>query len=117
MESCTKFTPKIGVLCTLEISVKVCYNVYSGKGVFISRIPKNTKGVDSMPLRWKTDVLKQLKEKGYNTNRIRKDHIMGESMLQKLRSGSMVSWSTFETICKLLDCQPGDLIEFHSEDD
>jgi len=37
---------------------------------------------------------------------------MGEAMLQKIRSGQMVSWAALETICKLLKCQPGDLIEY-----
>ena len=65
-----------------------------------------------MPMQYKVDVVALLKEKGYNTNKIRKEKIMGESMLQKLRSGQMVSWATLETLCSLLDCQPGDLIEF-----
>lgn len=65
-----------------------------------------------MPMRYKVDVLAMLKEAGYNTNKIRKDRIMGESMLQKLRSGQMVSWATLETLCELLECQPGDLIEY-----
>ncbi len=65
-----------------------------------------------MPIVYKKDVLVALKEKGYNTNRIRKDKIMGESMLQKLRSGQLVSWATLETICALLECQPGDLVEY-----
>ena len=70
-----------------------------------------------MPLKYKIDVLSALKEKGYNTNKIRKEKIMGEAMLQKLRSGQMVSWATLETLCELLDCQPGDLIEFVKESD
>ncbi|MCQ2744701.1 MAG: helix-turn-helix transcriptional regulator [bacterium] len=65
-----------------------------------------------MSFRYKTDVLDLLKLKGFNTNKIRKEKIIGEAMLQKLRSGQMVSWAVLETICKLLDCQPGDLIEF-----
>ena len=65
-----------------------------------------------MPMQYKVDVVALLKEKGYNTNKIRKEKIMGEAMLQKLRSGQMVSWATLETLCSLLDCQPGDLIEF-----
>ena len=65
-----------------------------------------------MPMQYKTDVIAALKEAGYNTSRIRKDKIMGEAMLQKMRSGQMVSWATLETICDLLDCQPGDIIEF-----
>ena len=68
-----------------------------------------------MPIRYKIDVLSALKEAGYNTNRIRKEKIMGESMLQKLRSGQLVSWATIDLICDLLDCQPGDLIEFTRE--
>ena len=69
-----------------------------------------------MPMCYKVDVIAVLKEAGYNTNRIRKEKIMGEAMLQKIRSGQMVSWATLETICSLLECQPGDLIEFVKED-
>lgn len=68
-----------------------------------------------MPIIYKVDVLAKLKDAGYNTNRIRKDKIMGESMLQKIRSGQMVSWATMETLCELLDCQPADLIEYVKE--
>ena len=68
-----------------------------------------------MPMCYKVDVIAVLKEAGYNTNRIRKEKIMGEAVLQKIRSGQMVSWATLETICSLLDCQPGDLIEFAKE--
>ena len=68
-----------------------------------------------MPLRYKIDVMKALKENGYNTGRIRKDKIMGEAMLQKLRHEQMVSWNTLETLCRLLKCQPGDLIEYVEE--
>ena len=68
-----------------------------------------------MAMRYKVNVLAQLKEAGYNTSIIRKEKIMGEAMLQKIRSGQMVSWATLETICDLLDCQPGDLVEFVRE--
>ena len=68
-----------------------------------------------MPIIYKVDVLAKLKEAGYNTNKIRKEKIMGESMLQKIRSCQMVSWATMETLCELLDCQPADLIEYVKE--
>ena len=68
-----------------------------------------------MPIIYKMDVLAALKEKGYNTNRIRKDKVMGEAMLQKIRSGQMPSWFVLETICDLLDCQPADIIEFRRD--
>ena len=70
-----------------------------------------------MPMRYNVDLLAVLKEAGYNTNRIRKEKIMGEAMLQKIRTGQMVSWAVLETICDLLNCQPGDLIEFVKADE
>lgn len=65
-----------------------------------------------MPLRYKIDVLEALKDAGYSSTRLRKEKLMGESYMTQLRRGEMVSWKTIETICRLLDCQPGDLIEY-----
>ena len=65
-----------------------------------------------MGMKYKIDIIAALKDAGYNTNRIRKEKIMGEAMLQKIRSGQMVSWATMETLCELLNCQPADLIEY-----
>ncbi len=68
-----------------------------------------------MPMKYKVNVIAKLKEAGYNTGTIRKEKIMGEAMLQKLRHGQMVSWATLETICGVLNCQPGDIIEYVRE--
>ena len=65
-----------------------------------------------MPLKYKIDVLEALKAKGFTTYKIRKEKLLGESTLQKLRSGAGVSWESIEIICSLLGCQPGDLIEY-----
>lgn len=68
-----------------------------------------------MPIKYKVNVIAKLKEAGYNAGTIRREKIMGESMLQKIRNGQMVSWATLETICALLKCQPGDLLEYVEE--
>lgn len=65
-----------------------------------------------MAIKYKVDIIQNLKEAGYNTNRIRNDKIMGEAMLQKIRHGELVSWKTIDTLCSLLDCQVGDLVEY-----
>lgn len=65
-----------------------------------------------MPIRYKIDVLESLKDAGYSSTRLRKEKLMGESYMTQLRHGDMVSWKTVETICRLLDCQPGDLVEY-----
>ena len=65
-----------------------------------------------MGLQFKVNVIKALKEKGYNTNRIRVEGLLSQSTLQKFRDGKGVSWENLETLCRLLECQPADLIEY-----
>ncbi|MBQ2668312.1 MAG: helix-turn-helix transcriptional regulator [Clostridia bacterium] len=65
-----------------------------------------------MPFRYKIDIIAALKDAGYNSVRIRKEKIMNETMLQKIRHGEMVSWATLAALCAILNCQPGDLLEF-----
>lgn len=65
-----------------------------------------------MAIRYKVDILAELKKKGYSSTRIREEKLIGQSYLQQLRRGELVSWKTLDTICALLDCQPGDLIEY-----
>ena len=67
-----------------------------------------------MAIRYKVDILAELKKKGYSSTRIREEKLIGQSYLQQLRRGELVSWKTLDTICSLLECQPGDLIEFVS---
>lgn len=63
-----------------------------------------------MPLKYKIDVLAALKEKGYNTNRLRKEKILAESTIQKLREQKPISWANIAQICELLNCQSNDFL-------
>lgn len=68
-----------------------------------------------MAIVYKQDMLAALKEAGYSTARIRKEKLMGEATVQQLRHDKLVSWATIDTICRLLDCQPGDILEYKKE--
>ena len=68
-----------------------------------------------MALQYKVDVMALLKAKGYSSTKIREEKLIGQSYLQQIRHGELVSWKTIETLCRLLECQPGDLIEFTTE--
>lgn len=69
-----------------------------------------------MPIKYKVDVMEKLKEAGYSSTRLRNEKIMGESYMSQLRHGKLVSWATIETVCRLLKCQPGDLLEYVPDD-
>lgn len=64
-----------------------------------------------MPLVYKIDVLQALKDKGYNTNRLRKEKILAESTIQKLRENKPISWASIAQICDLLNCRPNYFLE------
>ena len=68
-----------------------------------------------MPMQFKIDVLEALKAKGYTTYVLRKENILSQSTLHQLREGKGLSWENIERICGLLECQPGDLIEYVQE--
>ena len=65
-----------------------------------------------MPLQYKIDVLTALKEKGYTSYNLRNQNLLSQSTLTKLRNGKGVAWENIEKLCELLECQPGDLIEY-----
>ena len=69
-----------------------------------------------MAIRYKVDIMAALKKKGYSSTRIREEKLIGQSYLQQIRHGEMVSWKTLDTICALLECQPGDLMEYVKEE-
>ena len=64
-----------------------------------------------MSFRYKVNIMDKLKEKGYSSTRLRREKLLGESYMSQLRRGDMISWAALDTVCTLLECQPGDLIE------
>ena len=58
-----------------------------------------------------------LKAAGYPSTRIRAEKLLGQSYVQQLRKGELISWAALNTVCRLLDCQPGDLLEHVSTED
>lgn len=70
-----------------------------------------------MPIKYKIDIIAAMKDAGYNTSTIRKNKLLSEGTLQNLRNGNYISMDAISKICKLLQCQPGDIIEFIDEDE
>ena len=69
-----------------------------------------------MAIIYKTNILNALKAKGYSTYSLRTKKILGEATIQKIRKKELVSWKNMSTLCELLDCQPGDLLEYTKDE-
>ncbi len=64
---------------------------------------------------YKFNVLQALRDSGYNTTRLRKEKLLGENSIQYLRENKMVGTKALNSICKLLDMQPGNIIKYIEE--
>lgn len=68
-----------------------------------------------MPIRYEK-LFTLLKEKGWNSTRIREEKLIGQGTLTNLRNGTGgLDHKTIARICKVLGCQPGDIMEYEEE--
>ena len=65
-----------------------------------------------MAIKYKLDIMETLSKEGYSSTRLRREKLLGESYMTQLRHGELVSWAAMNTICRLLHCQPGDILEY-----
>lgn len=63
-------------------------------------------------IQYKINILSALKEAGYSTTVLRQQHILAEKTIQHLRTGENLNTKTLDVICRLLNCQPGDLLKY-----
>lgn len=68
-------------------------------------------------IRIKIDVMRELRDIGYSSTRLRNEKILPESTMAKLRHRVAVGPETLNTLCTLLKCQPGMLLEYVPDDE
>jgi len=60
-----------------------------------------------------TKLFKLLAENGYTSYKIRQEKVIGQGTLTKLKAGAGgVDAKTLDKLCRILQCQPGDLMEY-----
>lgn len=69
-----------------------------------------------MSIEYKIDVLKALKEAGYSSSKLRKEKIIGEATIQRLRHKQSVSFEVLSKICDLLNCNIEDILIYVKDD-
>nr|DAX01557.1 MAG TPA: Cro/C1-type HTH DNA-binding domain protein [Bacteriophage sp.] len=62
-------------------------------------------------IEYKIDVMKALAERGYTANKMRREKILSESTMQRLRNRSDINTKSLNTICVILKCQPSDIFK------
>ena len=50
------------------------------------------------------NILRRLSENGWTTKRLQTEHL--------IRAGRAITTTTIDTICRLCECQPGDLMSY-----
>ena len=64
-------------------------------------------------LKYTVNILAELKKAGYPTTRIRRERLLAEGTVQKIREGKIaMTLESLGVICDILECQPGDLVEW-----
>lgn len=53
-----------------------------------------------------------MKERGLTTYQIRKQHIITEDTLQRIRKNRNITMDSVAALCEALHCQPGDILEY-----
>ena len=63
-----------------------------------------------------TKLFELLKAKGYTTYKIRQEKLIGQGTLTAIKNGTGgLDAKTIARLCEVLDCQPGDLMEYVKE--
>lgn len=65
----------------------------------------------------KIDVLEAMKERGVTQYRIRKDGLIGVKTIFDIKDGKVPGIKVIDTICKILECQPGDIIGYKPDEE
>lgn len=63
------------------------------------------------------DILGKLTRAGYSSYRIERERLIPGSTMDRIRRGCPINTTTIDTICRLCECQPGDLLRWVPDED
>lgn len=70
-----------------------------------------------MPFKY-DKLFELLKKKGISSYKIRKENLISQAALTKMKNGTgNIDTRTLERLCKVLHCQPGDIMEYEEENE
>lgn len=57
-------------------------------------------------------LVQKLKDAGITSYIVKRDKIVGQATYKKIREGGELSTKVIDRMCKLFNCQPGDILEY-----
>lgn len=69
-----------------------------------------------MPISY-NKLLKIFEKKGITSYTIKKEKVVGQSAWKKIHENGHIDTRTIESLCKYLNCQPGDILEYVPDDE
>lgn len=67
-----------------------------------------------MPIKY-DKLIKKMQEAGINSYTLKRDKIIGQATYKKILEGGDIDTRTIAKLCRLLNCQPGDIIEYEED--
>lgn len=58
------------------------------------------------------DIIKKLADADYPVSRLRKENIIPQSTLTRIRRNEDINTKTINTVCRLLNCKVEDILEY-----
>ncbi len=65
-----------------------------------------------MDIYYKKDICEELHKAGYSSYSLQEKGILNSASWTRLKKQQLVSWDALDTICTLLQVQPGDLVGY-----
>lgn len=76
---------------------------------------KSHKKVVKNMIVYSKNIIEELGKKGYTTYRIKQEKIFNQTQLQQLRDNKLLTQDNLNKLCELLECQPGDILEYRKD--
>lgn len=68
-----------------------------------------------MPIKY-DKLIALMRERGITSYTLKRDNIIGQATYKKIMEGGDIDTRTIAKLCKLLECQPGDILEYVSDE-
>lgn len=67
-----------------------------------------------MPIKY-DKLIALMKQAGINSYTVKRDKIIGQATYKKIMEGGDIDTRTIAKLCEVLNCQPGDILEYSKE--